>query len=408
MSRQYSFPANHWNWPVQISNQHGVRSGEFIFTGGQVDLDPMGKVRHPGDLSLQCDHVLDYIDIIFKDLKVDFQDLVKLVIFYVDGADARSTILTLIENRIGHQVKPVINFIALPGLAYHDMMIEIEAVAMRAVDGSRIPRECFHLHDMPALPSAFSHAIRCNEMIFTSDLSSINTTGEVVAADDIVSQTTIMMDQLALLLDAAGSSIDDVVKHNAFYILGEDPDAWSKPAAIRAGYFKDPGPAATGIPVSAFPRKGQMTQCAATAMSSPSGKPLKRQFAWPEGHWDWTSPLPYKHGNQCGKVIHVGGQVSLDTNAEVVDPGNMIAQTRRAMENISRVLAEFNATLDDVIKVTTYYQGQSSATDLHENLMIRSNCYRDLMGPATTGVPVQKLIYDDMVIEIDVIAIIDD
>ena len=54
----------------------------------------------------------------------------------------------------------------------------------------------------------------------------------------------------------------------------------------------------------------------------------------------------------------MGGQVSLTADAQVIDPGDMVAQTRRAMENIALVLAEFGAGLDDVVKVTTFYQGQ--------------------------------------------------
>ena len=92
--------------------------------------------------------------------------------------------------------------------------------------------------------------------------------------------------------------------------------------------------------------------------------------------------------------------------AKVLEPGDMVAQTRIAMENVARVLDEFGATLDDVVKVTTFYQGSASAEALHENLLIRSNSYI-APGPATTGIPVPNLIYEDMVIEIEVIAMLE-
>lgn len=84
----------------------------------------------------------------------------------------------------------------------------------------------------------------------------------------------------------------------------------------------------------------------------------------------------------------------------------MVAQTKRAMANVKGVLAEFGATLDDVVKVTTFYQGEASAEALHENLLIRSKSYT-VPGPATTGIPMPALVYEQMVIEIEVIAMLD-
>ncbi len=84
----------------------------------------------------------------------------------------------------------------------------------------------------------------------------------------------------------------------------------------------------------------------------------------------------------------------------------MIAQTRTAMKNLAAVLSEFGATLDDVVKVTTFYQGSASAEALHENLLIRSGSYSE-PGPATTGIPIPALVYDRMVIEIEVVAMLD-
>ena len=76
------------------------------------------------------------------------------------------------------------------------------------------------------------------------------------------------------------------------------------------------------------------------------------------------------------------------------------------MANVEKVLSELGAGLDDVVKVTTFYQGSASAEALHENLLIRSNSYT-APGPATTGIPMPALVYEDMVIEIEVTAIID-
>ena len=40
----------------------------MIFVGGQVDLDSVGQVRHPGDLAHQTAEVVAYIDRVLADL----------------------------------------------------------------------------------------------------------------------------------------------------------------------------------------------------------------------------------------------------------------------------------------------------------------------------------------------------
>jgi enamine deaminase RidA (YjgF/YER057c/UK114 family) len=406
MQRRYSWPDGDWNWPVDLTHKHGVRAGDFIFTGGQADLDTSGAVQHPDDLPAQVDSVFSYLTDVLLDLGADANDLVRLVVYFVGDAAAESLILDRLAARIGPDVRPVVNTISLPQLCYPGMMIELEGVAMRAVNGDRLPREHFHLPDLPQLAQAYSHVLRCGDVIFTSDISALNAEGAVVHPHDLIAQTTLMMDQLGLALGAAGADCDDVLKLNVFYAGDGTAQNWEKPALIRAGYFASPGPAATGISVSGFEREGLMSKIAVTAMCANNGERCARSFSWPDGHWDWTAKLPYQHGNRCGQLIHLGGQVSLDSQAQVINPGDIVAQTQTAMDNIARVLAEFGATLDDVVKVTTFYQGEASADELHRNLLIRSGSYRD-PGPATSGIPVPTLVYEDMLIEIEVIAVTD-
>lgn len=148
-----------------------------------------------------------------------------------------------------------------------------------------------------------------------------------------------------------------------------------------------------------------MTKIAVTAGIS-LNKSEQTQYAWPENHWNWTMPLPYRHGNRFGKLIHLGGQVALDKNANVLHPDDIVAQTSVALANIETVLAELGASMDDVVKVTTFYQGSASAEGLDKNLEIRSAAFQ-FPGPATSGIPVPYLVYEHMVIEIEVIAMID-
>lgn len=405
-NRRYSFPDGHWNWPVQLTHHHAVRAGDLVFTGGQVDLTPDGVVRNVGDLHAQTANSMQYMAHLMADLDVGLSDLVKLVVYYTGDAADEAALLTQLADIIGHDVKPVISLINNPELCYPGMRVEIEGVAMRAPNGDPIPRDQHWLADMPALPKTFSHVLRAGDMIFASDVSALNADGSVAHPGDLPAQSALMMQRLSRVLAAVGADLSDVVKVNTFYVGDGTVENWAKAATIRADCFADPGPAATGIPLPTFPHNGLMTKICATAVKAPPGAaPLTREYAWPTGHWDWTTPLPYKHGNKVGNIIHLGGQVALNEQAQVLHPGDMVTQTRIAMDNISSVLKEFGATLDDIVKVTTFYQGSASAEALHKNLLIRSASYT-APGPATTGVPVAELVYDQMVIEIEVIAIV--
>ena len=402
--RSYSWPKDHWHWPVELTHQHGVRSGDLIFTGGQADLNQSGEVVNPNLLDPQCRNVIRFVENILLDLDATIDHVVRWVIYFVGDAKDEAQILALLDQATHKNCKPTVSTICLPSLCYPGMRIELEADAFCPEDNSNLSVRYARGEKLPALQDGFSHAVRCGDLVFTSDCSSISEAGEVQSPDNLIEQTHLMMQCLANTLDLVKASMDEVLKLNVYYQGDGTASNWSEPARIRASHFPDPGPAATGIAVGNFAQTGLMTKISVTAGVS-SGENT-REFSWPKNHWNWTEKLPYKHGNRFGRLIHLGGQVALNQNAEVLHPDDMVSQTRIAMRNIESVLKEFGATLDNVVKVTTFYQGSASAEALHENLLIRSASYTK-PGPATSGIPVTNLVYQSMVIEIEVIAILD-
>lgn len=196
------------------------------------------------------------------------------------------------------------------------------------------------------------------------------------------------------------------MKINRFYVAGGTAEEWEGAALMAAGFFQEPGPAATGIPVPALSRPGLMASLEVTAMLSRTGERMPREHVWPEAHWDWPVHLPYKHGNQCGNLIHLGGQVSMDANAVILEPGALVPQTRTSMENIARILAGFGAKLDNIVSVRAFYAGGASPETLHDNLRVRSASFSE-PGPTTTGIPLPCLAYESMEIEIEVVAMVE-
>jgi enamine deaminase RidA (YjgF/YER057c/UK114 family) len=54
------------------------------------------------------------------------------------------------------------------------------------------------------------------------------------------------------------------------------------------------------------------------------------------------------------RTIYTSGQVSIDAHGELVGAGDLAAQTVQAMKNLGAALAAAGATLEDVVKTTTY------------------------------------------------------
>ena len=79
------------------------------------------------------------------------------------------------------------------------------------------------------------------------------------------------------------------------------------------------------------------------------------------------------------------------------------AQTHQAMAHIRTILNELGADYGDVCKVLAMYQGNCGADALNANLPIRASYFNE-PGAATTGVPLPKLAYESMNIEIDIYA----
>ena len=99
-------------------------------------------------------------------------------------------------------------------------------------------------------------------------------------------------------------------------------------------------------------------------------------------------------------VIHVSGLTSRARDGSTFAPGDIKAQTRHILENLKIILAEANATLEDVAKVTVYITDMGDFDAIHE---IRREYFTGKR-PASTMVEVSRLVNDDMLIEIEAIA----
>lgn len=385
----------------------GLTCGQMIFVSGQASADSPDDLAQQGRAAAQS--ILNILD----GLGADGGDLVKLTGFYErKGADDEAVILAALSETLGAggagvagRPGPCVTLVPIESSCLPGVGLTIEATAMRGHNGERLPRAGAWIPDGTVLPPPFAQALRCEEMIFTSGQTAWHPDLPLKDPGDLVAQSWVTLDKLNRLLKELGADLHDSVKTNVFNVEPGKIEEWSAAALVRASHYKEPGPAATGLSVPQLDRPGVMVRNDVIAMRGKDGARLPRRGVWPDGHWDWPVHLPYRHGLMVGDMVFIGGQVSLTPQAQVIDPGDMEAQTHRAMENISKVLAEFGLGMGHLVKVDAFYVSKDGEAGLAKNAAARSG-HLPAPGPVSTSVAFPYLAYENMLIEIDAVAMV--
>jgi len=101
-------------------------------------------------------------------------------------------------------------------------------------------------------------------------------------------------------------------------------------------------------------------------------------------------------------LVFISGQLARDQDGNIVGPRDMRAQIKQVGENLRKALAAAGATLDDLVKTTTF------VTDIDEffkHVDVRHD-YLGVALPASTTVEVRRLSHPDLMVEIEAIAVL--
>ena len=111
---------------------------------------------------------------------------------------------------------------------------------------------------------------------------------------------------------------------------------------------------------------------------------------------------PYSQAIQTGKLVFLAGQIPLDPTSGQLIEGDIVAQTRRAMDNVMAVLEEAGLGPDHVVKTTIYLADMADFPVMNEVY----GSYFKGTPPARSAIQAARLPKDAR-IEIDVIAAVD-
>lgn len=102
-------------------------------------------------------------------------------------------------------------------------------------------------------------------------------------------------------------------------------------------------------------------------------------------------------------LMFISGQIALDAKGNLVGKGDVRAQLKRIFENIKALLEAQGATLDQVVKLTTFLTDADSYPIFNE---VRGEYLKGVY-PASTAVIVKGLVNNEWLAEVEAIAIVD-
>lgn len=124
-------------------------------------------------------------------------------------------------------------------------------------------KEIISTENAPGAIGPYSQAVKTNGMVFCSGQIPIDiATGEFVS-DDVAEQTEQVLKNLSAVLEAAGTSLNEVVKTTVFLMDMADFAAMNE---VYAKYFSENKPARATVQAAGLPRGARVEiECIAVA-----------------------------------------------------------------------------------------------------------------------------------------------
>ena len=119
-----------WGWDDSFNMSQGIQIGNAVYVSGQIALNPEGNVVGKGDIKAQTRQALENVKSVLQAAGASLDDVVKVTVYMTDISQLRET----------HEVRaqyfpdppPASTTVEIKALAFPDVLIEIEAVAVKS------------------------------------------------------------------------------------------------------------------------------------------------------------------------------------------------------------------------------------------------------------------------------------
>ena len=103
------------------------------------------------------------------------------------------------------------------------------------------------------------------------------------------------------------------------------------------------------------------------------------------------------------KMIILSGQVAFDANGNTVGKDNFEQQAEHIFQSIKSIVEKAGGSMENVIKLTNYL---TDVSNLPVFKKVRDRYINTAQPPASTTMEVSKFVKDDLLLEVEVTAII--
>jgi len=340
-----------------------VRAGERIYLSAQGGAGQDGKVGAPGDAVAQTNAALDRLEMALTAAGASLADLTKLTTSIIDRGH-RKDVYGTINSRL-RNVYPVSTGLIVAGLPAPEMVVQIDAEAICSAAGTA-PVRRYRSYDYPNWHGQNFSWQGCMVAAGTSELfvrgqtgSRLDGTGMVGSGrqpEDAAAQADLALSNLSVLLNEAGSGLEEVAKITV-YISDRAYRAAVYPMIGK--HFRGIHPVSTGIIVQAFARPEILFELDVTTLAKVSGEPhtrLRRYHSRNARYGTEQQPLDcdFCMAVRAGDRVILRGQTGTDLNEVLTGPGDARAQAQQAMDNVGVLLEEAGAKPSDIVKATVF------------------------------------------------------
>jgi 2-iminobutanoate/2-iminopropanoate deaminase len=231
-------------------------------------------------------------------------------------------------------------------------------------------KEVVHAGPAPDVP--YSRAVKAGGLIYLSGALAQDDAGAVLSRGDIRAQTRLTIERLRRVLEAAGSSLDDVLAVTVYLTSAADFAAMNE---AYGPYWRTNPPTRTTV-VTGLVVPEALVEISMVAVARGG----RRDQVQPDG-WQ-RSPNPYSYAISSGDLVFLSGLVPRRGRDNSHVGGGIAEQTRAVLDNAAELLDAAGLTFADLVTARVYLTDAA-------NFQAMNTVYREYLG---TSPPVRATV----------------
>ncbi|MCV9938429.1 Rid family hydrolase [Boseaceae bacterium BT-24-1] len=383
-----------------------VRHRERLFLSGSSAVQSDGSIKGGSDPAAQTHAALDRLETALDAAGASLDNITKLTTSIVDRG-YRAEVYRALSQRLA-KARPVSTGLVVSALPRPDLIVQIDAEGIMPENPLRFTRPySFENWHGQGFPWTGSMAIRSDVEVFVRgqtgsglDHSGIMAKGR--GLDSAADQAELAMTNLSILLQEAGTSLDDVCKITVYI-----SDRVYRPAVypVLGRHFGEIRPVSTGIVTTAFASPEILFELDVVVLPQNGGDRHLRLRPYDSADAYYGSQRQGLGSKLCmavvaGDRVILRGQTGMDLEHVLRGAGDASAQAEQAMDNVAELLGEAGATLDDVVKATVYVTEPDYLAGVNASVLRRF-----ANPPAFTSFVVKGLASPELLMEVDIVAV---